>query len=185
MKKTEVVVSPSSTSCSSLSSRVEMDSAPPLKRKFFPDTQIMEKYSSTPFISEKVQNWSFDHCKELLENEHKEKDALQEELRQCKKRLKKMREQMVEEEEEQKKRRERINANQVKTQIKLDKLEAENLTLKKQCEKSERDAVEDPELVFCLVLHNVDIPEIESIPEKPNCYRVRYRYLKGKKEDKK
>ena len=147
MKKTEVVVSPSSTSCSSLSSRVEMDSAPPLKRKFFPEH--MEKYSSTPFISEKVQNWSFDHCKELLENEHKEKDALQEELRQCKKRLKKMREQMVEEDEQQKKRRERINANQVKTQIKLDKLEAENLTLKKQCEKSERDAVEDPELVFC------------------------------------
>ena len=45
--------------------------------------------------------------------------------------------------------------------------------------------MEDPELVFSLVLHNVDVPEIESIPEKPNCYRVKYRYLKGKKEDKK
>ena len=184
MKKTEVVVSPSSTSCSSLSSRVEMDSAPPLKRKFFPDTQ-MEKYSSTPFISEKVQNWSFDHCKELLENEHKEKDALQEELRQCKRKMKKMKEQLVDEEDEQKKRRERIKCIQAKMQMKLNALEAENFTLKTQCEKSERDAVEDPELVFCLVLHNVEMPEIENIPEKPNCYTVRYRYLKGKKEDKK
>ena len=70
-------------------------------------------------------------------------------------------------------------------QIKLTALEAENFTLKTQCEKRDRDAMEDHELVFCLVLHNVDVPEIESIPEKPNCYRVKYRYLKGKKEDKK
>ena len=145
MKKTEIVVSPSSTTCSS---RMEMDSTPPLKRKFFPDTQ-MEKYSSTPFISEKVQNWSYDQCKELLEKEHKEKDALQEELRQCKRKMKKMKEQIVDEEDEQKKRRERLNANQAKMQLKLIALEAENFTLKTQCEKSERDAVEDPELVFC------------------------------------
>ena len=181
MKKTEIVVSPSSTTCSS---RMEMDSTPPLKRKFLPDTQ-MEKYSSTPFISEKVQNWSYDQCKELLEKEHKEKGALQEELRQCKRKMKKMKEQLVDEEDEQKKRRERIKCIQAKMQMKLNALEAENFTLKTQCEKSERDAVEDPELVFSLVLHNVEMPEIESIPEKPNCYRVRYRYLKGKKEDKK
>ena len=67
-----------------------------------------------------------------------------------------------------------------KQKCKLTALEAENFTLKTQCEKQERDAVEDPELVFCLVLHNVEMPEIESIPEKPNCYTVRYRYLKGK-----
>ena len=137
---------------------MEMDSTPPLKRKFLPDTQ-MEKYSSTPFISEKVQNWSYDQCKELLENEHKEKDALQEELRQCKKKLKKMKEQLVDEEDEQKKRRERINGIQAKMQMKLNALEAENFTLKTQCEKSER---EDPEIVFSLVLHNVEMPEIEN-----------------------
>ena len=117
-----------------------------------------------------------------MEIEHKEKDALQEELRQCKRKLKKMKEQIVDEEDEQKKRRERSNTNQAKMQMKLIALEAENFTLKTQCEKSER---EDPEIVFSLVLHNVEMPEIESIPEKPNCYRVRYRYLKGKKEDKK
>ena len=165
---------------------MEMDSAPPLKRKFFPDSPNAPTHtSSTPFISEKVQNWSYDQCKELLEIEHKEKDALQEELRQCKRKMKKMKEQIVDEEDEQKKRRERLNANQAKMQLKLIALEAENFTLKTQCEKSERDAVEDPELVFCLVLHNVEMPEIENIPEKPNCYTVRYRYLKGKKEDKK
>ena len=165
---------------------MEMDSALPLKRKFFPDTPNAPTHtSSTPFISEKVQNWSYDQCKELLEIEHKEKDALQEELRQCKRKMKKMKEQIVDEEDEQKKRRERINGIQAKMQMKLNALEAENFTLKTQCEKGERDAVEDPELVFCLVLHNVEMPEIESIPEKPNCYRVRYRYLKGKKEDKK
>ena len=96
-----------------------------------------------------------------------------------------MKEQLVDEEDEQKKRRERLNGIQAKMQMKLNALEAENFTLKTQCEKSERDAVEDPELVFSLVLHNVEMPKIENIPEKPNCYTVRYRYLKGKKEDKK
>ena len=184
MKKTVVVVSPSSAGSSSLS--MEVDSAPPIKRKCFPDSPNAPTHtSSTPFISEKVQNWSYAQCKKLLDKEHKEKDTLQEELRQCKRKMKKMKEQIVDEEDEQKKRRERLNANQAKMQLKLIALEAENFTLKTQCEKSERDAVEDPELVFCLVLHNVEMPEIESIPEKPNCYRVRYRYLKGKKEDNK
>ena len=93
--------------------------------------------------------------KQILEEEEKEKDALRETIRQITKRLKKN---MAETKSL------RLTANSKLAELKV------------QVEKER----EDPEASYLIELHGVEKPEITDIPDTPNSYRVRYRYLKDK-----
>lgn len=147
----------SSSSCSSLSHEITA------KRKLL-NPRSTDTTSSpspphlppSPFFAN-VNEWSASRFKTILKQEEKEKEAMRENIKQLTKKTKKLT-------EENEKTRESVKA--------------EIASLKQQLRS-------DPQAFHIVELHGVERPEVLEVPDTPNCYRVRYRYMKQEQEDEK
>ena len=111
--------------------------------------------TSSPSFFTNVNEWSASRFKTILKQEEKEKEAMRENIKQLTKKTKKLT-------EENEKTRESVKA--------------EIASLKQQLRS-------DPQAFHIVELHGVERPEVLEVPDTPNCYRVRYRYMKQEQED--
>jgi len=126
------------------------------KRKLLNPRSTDTPSPPSPFFAN-VNEWSASRFKTILKQEEKEKEAMRENIKQLTKKTKKLT-------EENEKTRESVKA--------------EIASLKQQLRS-------DPQAFHIVELHGVERPEVLEVPETPNCYRVRYRYMKQEQEDEK